>query len=70
MVEPGASASVLVTVPADARANGRKLRIDLVQEGNTWFSKRAQPTVDAGPFEIKAKPAADEPPADPNMRSL
>lgn len=70
VIEPGASASVLVTVPADARANGRKLRIDLVQEGNVWFSKRGQPTVDTGPFEIKAKPAADEPPADPNMRSL
>ena len=70
VIEPGASASVLVIVPADARANGRKLRIDLVQEGNVWFSKRGQPTVDTGPFEIKAKPAADEPAADPNMRSL
>ncbi len=70
VIEPGASASVLVTVPADARANGRKLRIDLVQEGNVWFSKRGQPTVDTGPFEIKAKAAGDEPPADPNMRSL
>ena len=72
VIEPGATASVLVTVPADARANGRKLRLDLVQEGHVWFSKHGQPTLDAGPFDIKAKPrpAAAEPATDPNMRSL
>jgi hypothetical protein len=36
-VSPGASASVLIRVDADAVA--REVRIDLVREGLAWFSE-------------------------------
>lgn len=69
VIEPGASASVLVVVPADARVNGRKLKLDVVQEGVSWFSKLGQPVLEVGPLEVKGQAAA-EVAADPNMRSL
>ena len=70
VIEPGASATVLVNVPTDARAAGHKLKLDLVQEGVAWFSTYGQPTLEVGPFEFQGKPAASEVAADPNMRSL
>lgn len=71
VIEPGASASVLVTVATDARAAGHKLKIDLVQEGVAWFSSFGQPTLEVGPFEFQGKVAGtEEPKADPNMSSL
>ena len=69
VIEPGASATVLVVVQADARSNGRKLKLDLVQEGVAWFSNLGQPVLEVGPFEVKGQ-AATEVAADPNMRSL
>lgn len=59
IIEPGASASVLVVVPADPRANGRKLIIDVVQEGVSWFSKLGQPTLEVGPFTTEGLPAGN-----------
>ena len=52
-VEPGASVSMVLPVPMKAGASGHTLRVDLVQEGVSWFSRWGLPPLDVGPFEFK-----------------
>lgn len=52
LIEPGASASVVVNVPVSAKIDGRKLSIGLVQESVAWFSSYGQPTLAIGPFKL------------------
>lgn len=50
---PGESVELEVSVPADARIEGRVLIFDLVQEGIAWFSTGfEQPVLKAGPFKL------------------
>jgi len=51
-IAPGASASVAVQVPADPRIDGRRLKVDLVQESVSWFADFGQPTLDVGPIPL------------------
>ncbi|PPU99968.1 hypothetical protein XhyaCFBP1156_02150 [Xanthomonas hyacinthi] len=52
-IAPGAAASVAVQIPADSRIDGRKLKVDLVQESVSWFSGFGQPTLEVGPVHLK-----------------
>lgn len=66
VIEPGASASMVLPVPMKAQANGHTLRVDLVQEGISWFSRWGLPTLEVGPFEFK--PDTDAAPPVPPAR--
>lgn len=52
VVEPGASVSVIVKVPANGRIDGHKMKIGLVQESVTWFRNWDQPELDVGPYTL------------------
>ena len=49
LIAPGASAEVEGKVPADAIID-LPVRLELVQEGVTWFAAHGQPSLDIGPF--------------------
>jgi len=51
-IEPGQSAVVVALIPVDKRVDGRKLNLELVQEGVAWFSKLGQTGVEVGPVTI------------------
>ena len=51
-IEPGQSAVVVAIIPVDQRVDGRKLNLELVQEGAAWFSKLGQPGLEVGPVTI------------------
>lgn len=61
IIVPGESAVVVVKIPVDARVSGRKLYLDLVQEGVAWFSSFGQPGLQTGPFTICDQALCAEP---------
>lgn len=52
-IEPGASASILLAIPMRDDMIGRKVRVDMVQESVSWFSRWGQPTLEVGPLEFE-----------------
>lgn len=51
-VSAGTQADVVVSVPADPRLEGRKLRIALVQEAVGWHDTTPEQRIDLGPFTL------------------
>lgn len=51
LLPPGATATVLVHVPSDARLDGRKVRLTLVQENVRWYDDLIPAIADVGPFK-------------------
>jgi len=56
---PGAQSDVVVTVPADQRLDGRKLRLALVQENVRWHEDTPEKYLDLGPFRICGSQVCD-----------
>ncbi|MBB3813611.1 hypothetical protein FHY13_001958 [Xanthomonas arboricola] len=50
-IAPGNAASVTVQFPLESRLDGRKLKVDVVQEGVSWFSDFGQPTLELDPVK-------------------
>ncbi|TMN19309.1 hypothetical protein [Pseudoxanthomonas sp. X-1] len=61
LLPPGQAATVVATIPVDARIDGKTLRFATVQEGVAWHD--SSNTVDAGPFHIADGKFADAPAA-------
>lgn len=55
----GAQSNVVVTVPADQRLDGRKLRFALVQEHVRWHEDTPDKRIDLGPFRICGSQVCD-----------
>lgn len=55
----GAQSDVVVTVPADQRLDGRKLRLALVQEHVRWHDDTPEKRIDLGPFRICGSQVCD-----------
>lgn len=53
LIAPGQSALVAVVLPADARLDGRVVRLATVQEGVAWHENTG--TIDLGPFKLAGK---------------
>lgn len=49
VIAPGDSAEIAVRLPAEPLL-GLPVRLELVQEGVSWFAAYGQPTLDIGPF--------------------
>lgn len=49
---PGAAQVINVVVPVDRRVDGKRLKIELVQERVAWFDRLGQPGVVVGPYRI------------------
>jgi hypothetical protein len=63
-IAPGTAQVVNVVVPVDRRVDGRRLKLELVQEHVAWFGRLGQPGVVVGPYRVCDKalcPAAATP---------
>lgn len=51
-IAPGTAQVVTVLVPVDRRVDGRRLKIELVQEHVAWFGRLGQPGIVVGPYQV------------------
>lgn len=58
-VSAGTQSDVVVSVPADPRLEGRKLRIALVQEAVGWHDETPEKRIDLGPFTVCGQQVCD-----------